>query len=213
MERKPRSSFMLMLFSCLILVGLTAPAYPQEKSEPAQAPAKKPAKPPARYPTAIAGLEVLADLSVSPTNYKGPCPATFTFKGKITVNRATTVQYRFIRSDNTRHALGVLTFDGPGTQEVTDTWVFDDPAQLPAFKGWEAIQLNLPMKIQSNIAFFSGTCSDYKGGSPTPRPPDPSDPSMSQSSGTPRGVRDPGTPAKESLPWPQPDPLLPPVKR
>ena len=207
-----RNPLLIVLFTCLFLAGLTVPGYPQEKSEPTQTPAKKLAKPPARYPTAIAGLEVLADLSVSPSSYTGQCPAVFTFKGKITVNRATTVQYRFIRSDNTRHALGVLTFDGPGSQEVTDTWVFDDPAQLPAFKGWEAIQLNLPMKGQSNIAFFTGTCTDYKGESPTPRPPDPSDPSMSQSSGSPRGgVKAPGAPAPKSRP--QPDPLLPPAKR
>ncbi|RJR33301.1 MAG: hypothetical protein C4576_28295 [Desulfobacteraceae bacterium] len=185
-----------LLFTCLLLAGLTIPCYGQEKQERVQPPTKpgKLNKRPDRYPAAIAGLEVLADLSVSPTTHNGQCPAVFTFKGKITVNRAATVQYRFVRSDNVRHALGVLTFDGPGTQEVTDTWVFDDPAQLPAFRGWEAIQINLPMKLQSNVAYFNGTCTDYKGESPVPRSPDPSDPSMSQSSGNPRGVKAPRAP-------------------
>lgn len=213
MAQKRRLMIIRMLFTCLILACLTVPGYSQEKSEPKQTPAKpgKGFKLTPRYPAALAGLEVLADLSVSPSSYTGQCPAVFTFKGKITVNRAATVQYRFIRSDNTRHSLGVLTFEGPGSQEVTDTWVFDDPAQLPAFKGWEAIQLNLPMKGQSNIAFFTGTCTDYKGGAPTPRSPDPSDPSMSQSSGNPRKVRVQKVPV--SKPSPQPDTPLPRVER
>ncbi|MEW6668937.1 MAG: hypothetical protein AB1512_27320 [Thermodesulfobacteriota bacterium] len=205
---KGKSAVITVLLSCLVLMGLTLDGYSQQEPGAPQSPAaqkeqkatpKKLIERPARYPRATAGLEVIADLSVSPSNFKGPCPAVFTFKGKISVNRPATVQYRFVRSDNVRHALGVLTFDKPGTQEVTDTWEFDDPTQLPTFKGWEAIQINLPMKIKSNVAYFEGTCTDYKGGSPARKSPEAGRPA-------------PGS-APQTLPRPQPDPVLPPVKR
>jgi hypothetical protein len=154
-------------------------------------------KRPERYPTALAGLEVLADLTVTPLTFTGSCPAKFTFKGKITVNRPTVLQYRFIRSDNTRHSLGVLEFKEAGTKEVTDVWEFDDITQLPNIKGWEAIQVNFPMKVRSQLAYINGTCTDYKGGAPTQESAKQIDPSKSG----------------EDLSWPVPDPQLPPVKR
>lgn len=209
MDQKRKPFVITMLFTCLILIGFTVDGYSQEKSETIQKPeTQKPVKKLSpRYPTALAGLEVLADLSVSPPSYTGKCPTVFTFKGKITVNRPATVQYRFVRSDNTRHALGVLTFEEAGTKEVTDTWVFDDPAQLPTFQGWEAIQVNLPMKIQSNLAYFKGTCTDYKGESPPPQSPQ-----TQESSRIPglRGVpkTKPPQAAPKSMDWPQPDPQL-----
>ena len=182
---KRTSVVITKLLMCLIFMCFTVNGYSQEESTPIQNPeTQQPAKPqmlkkrPPRYPTALAGLEVLADLSVSPTTYTGPCPAVFTFKGKITVNRETIVQYRFIRSDNTRPALGVLTFEEAGTQEVTNTWEFDDPTQLPTIRGWEAIQLNFPMKIRSNLAYIRGTCTDYKGKPPTPESAKPREPSQ-----------------------------------
>ena len=83
---------------------------------------------------------------------------------------------------------------------MTDTWEFDDPTQLPKFKGWEMIQVNLPMKAQSNVAYFEGTCTDYKGKPPVRQAPKEQDKSS------------PGSAPKDT-PWPQPDPQLPPVKR
>lgn len=220
MAQKPKSFVIAMLSTCLILFGLAAQGYSQEKSQTiknpeTQQPARKPGltKRPPRYPAALAGLEVVADLSVSPPNYTGQCPAVFTFKGKITVNRAATVQYRFVRSDNTRHSLGVLTFEKAGSQEVTDTWVFDDPTQLPTFRGWEAIQVNLPMKVKSNLAHFKGTCTDYKGGAPTPQSPKIQESPQGPVPKKLPGSKGPQADAPKSLPWPQQDPLLPPVKR
>jgi hypothetical protein len=171
MARKTRSSIRIMLLTGLILAGFMAPAWPEEQPEPAQTPPKageEVKKHPRFYRNALAGLEIVADLSVTPT-YNGPCPAVFTFKGKISVNRPVTLQYRFVRSDNIRHAMEILTFDEAGSKEVTKTWEFDDPAQLPSFSGWEAIQVLLPVKMQSNPAFFRGTCTDYKGASLEPQ--------------------------------------------
>jgi len=200
---KRTSVVITKLLTCLILMGFAAHGYSQEESKPVQNPeTQRPAKLPMlkkrpdRYPTALAGLEVLVDLTVSPPTYTGSCPAVFTFYGKITVNRATIVQYRFVRSDNTRHSLGVLVFEKPGTQEVSDTWAFDDTTQLPTIRGWEAIQTNFPMKVRSNLAYINGTCTDFKGKPPTPESQEPL-----------KG------PAPDAFPWPQSDPNLPPVSR
>ncbi len=115
---------------------------------------------PKRYPQAIAGLEVLADLTVTPAMYNGTCPVTLTTKAKITVNRATIVQLRFVRNDNTRSDLAVLVFDEPGTQEIVRTWQLASPTDSPDFSGWQAVQINYPMKVQSNTAYFRGTCTN-----------------------------------------------------
>lgn len=166
MVQKRRSVIITMLLPCLIFMGYAVKGYSQQESNSRQSPAaQKPAKTqnlperPRRYPTALAGLEVIADLSVSPSTHTGSCPALFRFTGKITVNKAATVQYRFVRSDNTRMPPAVLTFEEAGTQEVTDTWQFEDATSGSTFTGWEAIQINFPMKVQSNVAIFRGTCT------------------------------------------------------
>ncbi len=203
--RKQKPFVITMLSTCMILMGLTVQGYPQEGPNTAKEPhiekmpedlQKLPTRPP-RYPGALAGLEVIVDLNVDTSSYTGPCPAVFKFNGRITVNRPGIVQYRFFRSDNTRYSLGILKFEKAGAQEITDTWVFDDPAQLPDFKGWEAVEVTYPMKARSNLIYFQGTCADYKGGPPSPESPK---------------AQQPSTEPKE-LPWPQPDPALPPVKR
>ncbi len=117
---------------------------------------------PSRYPGAIVGLEVIADLTVTPATYTGECPVTLTFNGKIAVNRPGPVHYRFIRSDNTRSEMFILNFEEPGTKEVSTTWKFDNPSASPDFTGWQAIQVSYPMKVQSNTALFRGTCTNER---------------------------------------------------
>lgn len=210
MIQKQKIIYIVLSLTCLILAGSSLKCFSQEKplsteemrsteEIKTQIPEKKQKliTRPERYPTALAGLEVLADLTVTPLSHTGSCPAAFTFKGKITVNRPTVLQYRFIRSDNTRHSLGVLEFKEAGSQEVTDVWEFDDITQLPAIKGWEAIQVNFPMKVRSNITYIYGTCTDYKGGPATPEAAKAKEPSSKQ----------------DNMSWPVPDPQLPPVKR
>jgi hypothetical protein len=177
-----------MVVAALIWVsamGLVATdVYPQEDSEvlknPSQQEPKKarPSSRPRQYPAALAGFEVVADLTASPATYMGSCPALITFKGKITVNRPATLHYRFIRSDDTRKNPGVLTFDKPGTQEVMDTWELGKAGGSAELNGWSAIQISFPMKVQSNTAYFRGRCSekDVQGSelmSPAPPPPPP----------------------------------------
>lgn len=190
---KGRTVFTAVLLPFLILMVFSAEGYGQQGSSAPKAPgAEKPAAPAPRNRSALAGLEVIPDLSVAPPTYTGPCPTTFTFKGKITVNRAATINYRFVRSDNTRTVPTGLTFEKAGTQEVTDTWQFDDATQFPKIIGWEAIQILWPVRIQSNTAFFNGTCTERKPPSPgaAPAPQKPSEGSL------PGGIPKPTDPQK-----------------
>lgn len=166
---RTRGFLILFTLTCLFLTGFMTEGSCQQNSETLQTPQSQPPakiqrlpKRPDRAPSAVAGLEVVSDLIASPAVYTGPCPAPITIKGKIGVNRATIVQYRFIRSDNSRSEPKVLNFEKPGSQEVSDTWQFDDPSASPDFSGWQAIQFNYPTKDRSNVAFFKGTCTNRK---------------------------------------------------
>ncbi len=231
---KRRSVFTIMMLPYLILTLVMAEAYGQQRSTaPGEPEAQKPAKsqkqevPVIRNRSALAGFEVLADLSVSPRTHSGPCPTTFTFEGKITVNRAAIVHYRYVRSDNTRTSPAILTFEKAGTQAVTDTWQFDDPTQDPTFSGWEAIQIILPLKFQSNVAFFKGTCTERSRPSPgnASVPQKPSEGPVPGSISIPTGPQAPlpegapgSPPVSQSQPapgnptLPEADPEEPPMK-
>lgn len=164
-----RSITIVVALACLMLTGFTVRGNSQEKSDTPQGPSgqqpttvEEQVTRPQRWPTALAGLELIADLTVTPVTYEGPCPALFTFKGKISVNRPVAVYYRFVRSDNTRTDPGVLTFEKPGSREVTYTWQLGGTAATPEFNGWVAIQTSLPMKRKSNPAFFRGSCTNLE---------------------------------------------------
>ncbi len=103
-------------------------------------------------------VRVKAQLGVKPAAYSGNCPALISFRGHITVNQPTTVQYKFIRSDNASAPVQTLTFAKAGTQEVTTTWQLGGPS-LPTFSGWQAIEVISPVSVQSNKADFKIRCT------------------------------------------------------
>jgi hypothetical protein len=142
-------------------IRATIQVYSQQKLDTPQKPAEQqPPKGQRPWLYQQRYVKVIADLSVSPLTHAGPCPALFTFKGKIHVNKPTTVQYRFVRSDNSRSLPVYLAFEKPGMKEVTDTWQLGDAKGLPTFSGWEALQIIWPMKADSNRVYFKGSCTD-----------------------------------------------------
>jgi hypothetical protein len=171
-----RTSVTVLALACLIFIGFSADGYSQPQSDTVQTP-KKEQPPTVRQPTVTwprrqaAGLQVIADLSVTPLTYTGLCPAVFTFKGQIYANRATVAQYKFIRSDGVHTEAKTLTFEKEGRQEVTYTWQVGDAAKLPSFSGAAVMQVVYPLnvKIQSNEAVFRGTCTGQ--GKPEPENP------------------------------------------
>jgi hypothetical protein len=95
-----------------------------------------------------------AKLISSPEVYDGQCPVTLKFNGEITANGKGQVQYTFIRSDGATAPTYTLDFNGADTKPVDTTWTLS----LPAFNGWVAIKILSPNELESEHAFFKGTC-------------------------------------------------------
>jgi len=100
-------------------------------------------------------------LQADPVNYVGPCPARITFSGTISVSGSGTVSYKFLRSDGAIAPTQTLTFNGPGSQNVSTTWDLGGAGMT--YSGWEQIQILDPQSLTSNQAIFSIECE-----SPTP---------------------------------------------
>lgn len=100
-----------------------------------------------------APIIIKASLSADPSSYTGPCPATITFKGKISASRPAVVQYRFIRNDGAIAPVKTLTFSAAGSKSVSTTWTLGRD-----YTGWEAIKVISPVEVESNKANFSIQC-------------------------------------------------------
>jgi hypothetical protein len=96
---------------------------------------------------------VSATCAADPVTFIGYCPTTIIFKGKIAVNGACTVKYKFIRSDGALAPLQTAGFLSAGTKSVADSWTLGK-----SYSGWEAIEVVSPVNITSNHANFTITC-------------------------------------------------------
>jgi hypothetical protein len=113
-------------------------------------------------PSPIPALQVTgAALQADPINYVGPCPVRITFSGRISVNSSGSVSYKFLRNDGASAPIQTLTFDGPGSQDISTTW--DLGASGMTYSGWEQIQILEPQALTSNQATFSIQCQDQPG--------------------------------------------------
>jgi hypothetical protein len=156
MVRKRRSISVVMVVTFLIFMGMAANGFPAQQTPAAQQSPRMQQTAPLK--AAPAPVRVTATMGVRPASYSGNCPALITFRGHITVSQPTTVQYKFIRSDNASAAVQTLNFPRAGTQEVTTTWQLGGPG-LPTYSGWEAIQVISPVSGQSNKAEFRIRCA------------------------------------------------------
>jgi hypothetical protein len=89
----------------------------------------------------------------APGKISASCPYTIQFKGSIEASAACTVKFKFIRSDGALKPVQTLSFLGPGTKMVTDSWSLG-----LSLSGWEAIQVLTPVAVISNHADFKLTC-------------------------------------------------------
>jgi hypothetical protein len=145
----------------LIFMVFTVNGYSQQDRE-------SPKKPTERQPFQNrfqwqVGLEVIADLSTDKLTYTGTCPTTFTFKGRISTNRAMTLHYRFIRSDDVRTLPVTLKLGKGETREVSYSWELGgDPNGPPEINGWIFLQAVYPtnMKTASNVVNLKGNCTN-----------------------------------------------------
>ena len=103
----------------------------------------------------VQSLQVVSvSLTASPEVYDGLCPATITFSGNITVKGKGPVKYTFLRSDGASAPVYTLDFDSDGTKLVDTTWTLG----LPTFDGWQSIKILSPSEMESNRAWFKGSC-------------------------------------------------------
>jgi hypothetical protein len=101
---------------------------------------------------------VEAMLRADPFDYTGPCPATITFSGRISaVGGSAQVSYKFLRNDGASAPIQTLTFDSPGSKDVSETWTLGGPS-LPIYSGWVALQILEPQELTSQKASFTIRC-------------------------------------------------------
>jgi hypothetical protein len=96
-------------------------------------------------------------LSVSEREYRGFCPHKFVFTGSITVNRAGTVRYTWLRNDGASSKTFRLDFDGPGTKPVTYEWELGG-AMGSYPNRWVQLKVLAPNSLLSSRALFTLTC-------------------------------------------------------
>ncbi len=127
------------LWSLVVLVLSTTPNLPSQKTK----------------------LFLVTDVSaaVTPTRFKGECPQTFLFAGKITVNGKGVVKFRWDRSDGVKGEVQTIEFPGASTEIVTTTWTLGDTGKVYA-DYWQVLQIIAPLPIASNEAVFSLDCSE-----------------------------------------------------
>jgi hypothetical protein len=102
----------------------------------------------------VTGISVRAD----PFQVTSVCPVTITFSARISVaGGGGTVKYQWLRSDSALASVQEVTFDGPGQQDVVETWTLGGP-ELPSYTGWQAVRILSPSPQTSEQAKFSMTC-------------------------------------------------------
>jgi hypothetical protein len=167
MTRRKRFIIVVILYASLIIGGFTTAGYSQQSSETSKKPAAAQKQPIERQPFQNrfqwqAGLEVIADLRGDQLTYTGPCPTTFTFKGSISTNRAMTLYYRFLRSDDVRTVPVALKLGKDERKEITYSWDVGGVSGPPGFDGWILLQAIYPtnMKSVSNVVNFKANCTN-----------------------------------------------------
>jgi hypothetical protein len=166
MARRKESLSVVMVLVCMMFFGIQTDGRSQEKPAKSTGPVvqESPAiQQPYTHPRMKRrGLIVIVDLNVTPLTYTGSCPAVFTLKGQIYANKAMTVLYKIVRSDNVPMEPVALTFEKEERKEITYTWQIGDPIRSAAFNEWALIEAIYPIntKIRSNVAFLKGSCGD-----------------------------------------------------
>jgi len=101
---------------------------------------------------------VEANLIAEPAEYSGRCPATVTFRGRISaVGGSGVVSYRFVRSDGGSGAIETLAFDEPGSQEVSTSWTLGSSDDK--YEGWVTLEIFDPETLTTDRTAFAVNCA------------------------------------------------------
>ena len=106
------------------------------------------------------GFTVKADLATGLQDYTGPCPVSVRFEGRVETNRATTVEYKFVRNDDVQTAPAKLVFDKPGVQDVSYTWELGQAGTGATLNGSIFMEVVYPINlmVKSNIVSVKVVC-------------------------------------------------------
>jgi hypothetical protein len=167
MAKRKRLMIGVLFLTSLIFTGFITNGHSQQGPDTPKNPAAAQKQPVERQPFQNrlqwqAGLEVIADLRADQLSYTGPCPTTFTFKGSISTNRAMTLNYRFLRSDNVRTVPVPLKLGKDERKGITYSWEVGGSSGSPGFDGWVLLQAIYPtnMKSVSNVVNFKVNCTN-----------------------------------------------------
>ena len=157
----------------LFVLIIAAPPITWAQEKASEQPRDAKSRPPdPRFPRRLGqGVAVDINLVASPVSQNDPCPTEFALKGRIFVNKATTVQYKFVRSDDQVMKPVTLDFDKPGAIDVTDT--FRTGNSPSAEQAWALIEAISPLnvKTRSNTVFFGGSCGGNRPAAAVGGPP------------------------------------------
>lgn len=101
------------------------------------------------------------ELSASPDDYSGRCPAVITFNGVIKAAQPGIVQYKLVRSDGVSTPVQTLEFTGPGEQAIKTQWTIGEDSTFRMMSGWETLEIVHPVWLASKKAGFRMTCSPF----------------------------------------------------
>ena len=101
-----------------------------------------------------------ATISAAPSVFSGKCPVQIYLNGKVGSAIKGTVKYVFIRSwDSVTTPVQSLTFDGPGTVDVTTNFPLNPQTDSTTpSAGWIAIKILGSPEILSNHADYKAVC-------------------------------------------------------
>jgi hypothetical protein len=169
MAKRKIPRIIILFLTGLMFMGLATNGYSQQVLETSSMPVAGQKQPTERQPFQNrfqwqAGLEVIADLHGDKLAYTGDCPTVFTFKGSIYSNRAMTVHYRFLRSDDVRTTPVALTLAKDEKKDITYSWELGGPGGPSEFNAWVLLQAIYPtnMKSVSNVVNFKINCTNRK---------------------------------------------------
>lgn len=91
-------------------------------------------------------------ITASPATFSGVCPTTITVTGTLTVNKAGTVKYHFVRSDGSTSDIKTLTFTAGGSQAITDSY-------SASVSGYDTVYIDDPNHQSIGSAAYSLTCT------------------------------------------------------
>jgi len=111
------------------------------------------------FPT-TAGAATVTSVRVTASNYNGKCSGDVSFTARIEASGPVTVEYRWVTDDGEQSTPSTLVFEQAGGKTVYMAIQGVVNAGKTSAKGWGALRIVAPNRVESNKAFYSAVCGD-----------------------------------------------------